>query len=221
MKKAIVLLSGGLDSTVTAYYAINKGFIIKALTINYGQLHDVEISKATATADILNIEHIILPVSLPWKGSALLDKSIPLPKNRNIKSENKIPSTYVPARNTIFLSIALSWAEVVEADAIFIGANQVDYSGYPDCRKEYFQCLQDAFVLGTKKGVEGKPVQINTPLLELDKKDIILLGSKLNVPFENTWSCYNGGNVPCCSCDSCLIRKKGFREANISDPLLS
>jgi 7-cyano-7-deazaguanine synthase len=218
-KKAICLLSGGLDSTVTLYYARSLGYELKALTINYGQLHTVEIKMARKTAAMLGIEHYVLNISLPWKGSALLDKSLPVPQDRDTDASSDIPITYVPARNTIFLSYALSWAEVVGADVVFIGANQVDYSGYPDCREEYFRQVEEVYRLGTKAGVEGHSISIARPLIDHDKKDIVLLGQKLNVPFELTWSCYKGGDKPCNLCDSCQLRKKGFSLAGIQDPL--
>lgn len=219
MEKAIVLLSGGLDSTVTAYYAHQHGYAIKALTLNYGQLHTIEIEKARSTAQMLDIEHHVLSLSLPWKGSSLLDSSIPVPEKREETAQD-IPSTYVPARNTIFLSYALSWAEVAQAGSVFIGANVIDYSGYPDCRPEYFDAFQKLYVLGTKRGVEGHSITIKTPLLQMDKKQIVLLGKQCHVPFEHTWSCYKGGQTPCRVCDACILRKKGFDEAGVMDPLL-
>jgi len=220
-KKAICLLSGGIDSTVTLYNAHNVGYEISALTINYGQLHDVEIKKAQITSRLLGLNHIVLPIKFPWRGSALLDQSIEIPKNTGSIPDDTIPSTYVPARNTIFLSYALSWAEVINAQAIFIGANQIDYSGYPDCRENYLSAMQEAFMLGTKRGAEGKPIIIEAPLLTLNKRKIIELGRKLNVPFENTWSCYRGEENPCLSCDSCYWRSKGFSDAGLEDPLLT
>jgi len=218
-KKAICLLSGGLDSTVSLYYARSEGYEVKALTINYGQLHSVEIKKAQITAGLLGIEHQILEVPMPWKGSSLLDESIEMPLGRTEIAEGDIPSTYVPARNTVFLSYALSWAEASGADSVFIGANQIDYSGYPDCRKEYFAAVQEVYRLGTKVGVDGNPISIEMPLLSLNKRDIIVLGTKLSVPFENTWSCYKGGEQACGECDSCILRKKGFLDAGSVDPL--
>jgi 7-cyano-7-deazaguanine synthase len=217
--KAICLLSGGLDSTVSLYYALSKGYEVKVLTVDYGQLHSVEIKKAQKTAGILGFEHKILLIPMPWKGSSLLDPSIEMPEGRTAFYDNDIPSTYVPARNTIFLSYALSWAEAVAYGAVFIGANQLDYSGYPDCRQEYFDAMRNVFRLGTKVGVTEQAISIETPLIDLNKRDIILLGSRLNVPFENTWSCYKGAETPCLSCDSCMLRAKGFLEAGIEDPL--
>jgi 7-cyano-7-deazaguanine synthase len=219
-KNAICLLSGGLDSTVTLYYALSQGYHVRALTVHYGQLHTIEIKKAQMTAATLGIEHQILSISLPWKGSSLLDSSIVMPEMRNNPDAGDIPSTYVPARNTIFLSFALSWAEVVGAQKVFIGANQIDYSGYPDCRDEYFEQMQEVYRLGTKVGMQGDFIEICRPLIKKNKKDIILLGQRLNVDFEMTWSCYKGLQKPCNICDSCMLRAKGFEEAGLSDPLV-
>lgn len=221
-KKAICLLSGGLDSATALYLTIEEGFAPLALTIDYGQLHRREMESAVRIARHLKIEHQMISIHLPWGGSALLDSHIAMPENRsaeNIPAE--IPTTYVPARNTIFLSLAASFAEAREAEAIFIGANALDYSGYPDCRPEYFRSFEDSIRLGTKCGVEGKPIQIKTPLISLKKSEIIQRAYTLGVPLEWTWSCYKGGEFPCGVCDSCLLREKGFKEAGISDPLLA
>ncbi|MBI3306913.1 MAG: 7-cyano-7-deazaguanine synthase QueC [Candidatus Omnitrophica bacterium] len=221
MKSAVCLLSGGLDSTTALYYAKQEGYRVHALTIHYGQLHDKEIESARQIAAELNIPHEIISISMPWKGSALLDSNIPVPTGRKESEMTKeIPSTYVPARNSIFLSFAASWAEVLGAKAIFFGANIQDYSGYPDCRPEYLQAFRELVRLGTKRGDEGKAIRIETPLLQLSKKEIVLLGQSLNVPFQKTWSCYQGKNTPCGECDSCVLRAKGFREAEIEDPLM-
>lgn len=219
-KNAICLLSGGLDSTVTLYYALANGYHVRALTVHYGQLHTIEIKKSQMTTAALGIEHQLLSVHLPWKGSSLLDTNIQMPEGCDDPSSDDIPSTYVPARNTIFLSYALSWAEVVHASAVFIGANQIDYSGYPDCRDEYFTQMQEVYRIGTKVGIQGDPIEIMRPLIKKNKKDIILLGQRLNVPFEMTWSCYKGLEKPCSLCDSCRLRAKGFQDAGLSDPLL-
>lgn len=223
MKKAIVLLSGGLDSATTLYYARDKGFRCFCLIFNYGQRHRKEILHAKAIAKRANCEWQVAKIALPWKGSALLDKDARIPKAENCqagKRENFIPPTYVPARNLIFLSFALSYAEVIAANAIYIGANAIDYSGYPDCRPEFYQAFIKAAELGTKSGVEGKGLSILTPLIQKTKAQIIRLGIKLGVPYELTWSCYKGGKIPCAKCDSCGFREKGFREAGFSDPLL-
>ncbi len=222
MKKAICLLSGGLDSTVSLYVARSEGYSPIALSIEYGQRHYREISAARSLTKELAIPHYFAALSMPWKGSALLDPAIPLPKDRNEKTMSaEIPATYVPARNSVFLSMAMSCAETEKADAVFIGANALDYSGYPDCRSEYLKAFGEAVRLGTKAGAEGWKIGIKAPLIELSKKEIVLLGKKLGVPFEKTWSCYSGEDKPCGSCDSCHLRAKGFQEAGISDPLLS
>ena len=176
----------------------------------------------------------VIKISLPWKGSSLLDKKLEIPgldktvsQSRNStnsinssNSSNSIPSTYVPARNIIFLSFALSWAEAIGAGNIFIGANAIDYSGYPDCRPEFYRALVRAVNLGTKAGVEGRGFSIFTPLIKMTKGGIIKLGTRLRVPYELTWSCYQGGRKPCGKCDSCNFRAKGFREARAADPLI-
>ncbi len=221
-KQAVVLLSGGLDSTTALYAALRDGFRPHALTMDYGQRHKKETECARWIAAHLGIEIKEISIELPWKGSALLDTEISLPKGRSLEEmSNLIPITYVPARNTIFLSFALSWAEVLKAEAIYIGANSLDYSGYPDCRPEYFQAMQEVFSRATKATVEGHKIRILAPLLRMTKAGIIRLGHKLQVPFEHTWSCYQGEAEPCGECDSCLLREKGFREAELTDPLMS
>jgi len=222
MKKAICLLSGGLDSTVSLYVARSEGYSPIALSIEYGQRHFREISVARALTKKIVIPHYFAALSMPWKGSALLDAKIKLPKDRDEKTMSKeIPVTYVPGRNSVFLSMAMSCAETEKAEAIFIGANVLDYSGYPDCRPEYLQGFSEAMIHGTKAGINGWKVEIKAPLIKLTKKDIVLLGQKLGVPFETTWSCYAGDDKPCGACDSCILRAKGFREAGITDPLLA
>ena len=207
MKKAVVLLSGGLDSTTTLYYAINKGYTCQALIFDYGQRHKRELRSAVAVAKRARVSYQILKITLPWKGSALLDAKVKVPTGRSLKKmATAIPSTYVPARNTIFLSFALSFAEAIGAQAIFIGANALDYSGYPDCRPDYYAAYQKVIAKGTK----AKKIKIVTPLIDLTKAEIIKLGRKLGAPLEMTWSCYQGGKEPCGVCDSCLLRSKGF-----------
>ena len=221
MKRAVCLLSGGLDSTTAAYQIRKDGFEIIALTIHYGQIHSKEIESAKMIAAELKAPHEILKMSLPWGGSALLDKSIPIPTNRTQDEMiRSVPVTYVPARNTIFLSYAMSFAEVSKADAIVIGANVLDYSGYPDCRPEYLQAFEEVIRLGTKAGDEGAEIKILAPLLHMNKKEIVELAAGLGVPFEKTWSCYQGGESPCGECDSCQLRIKGFDRAGIKDPLM-
>lgn len=214
-KKAIVLLSGGLDSTTTLFWAINEGYDVSALIFDYGQRHVKEIESAKKIAILKNIPYQIVPLSFPWNKSSLVDKTKDIPVNENIGKE--IPSTYVASRNIIFLSIASSFAENVGAQYIFIGANSVDYSGYPDCRPEFIDAMQHAINKGTKQSVEGKPFHIIAPLLKLSKAEIIKLGNKLDVPFEMTWSCYKGGDKPCGVCDSCKLRAQGFREVGIDE----
>ena len=222
MKRAICLLSGGLDSTTSLYVAKHEGYEVSALTIHYGQLHEKEIDCAKRIAEDLGIEHHIVPISMPWKGSALLDSNISIPTGREeSQMATEIPSTYVPARNSIFLSLAASFAEVRGAQVIVIGANALDYSGYPDCRPGYMKAFEAMLREGTKAGVEGKSLSIRAPLIRLSKKEIIQWGKELQVPFELTWSCYQGKESPCLECDSCKLRAKGFQEANLQDPLLT
>ncbi|MFA5839807.1 MAG: 7-cyano-7-deazaguanine synthase QueC [Candidatus Margulisiibacteriota bacterium] len=208
MKKAIILLSGGLDSTTTLYYAISKGYKCSALIFDYNQRHRKEIRHAVAIAKDLKVPYHIIKISLPWKGSSLLDKQIRVPTKRSAKKmSSEIPSTYVSARNTIFLSFALSFAEVEGAAAIFIGANAVDYSGYPDCRPSFYRAFQKVAYEGTKV----KAIKIVAPLIKLSKAQIVKLANKLNVPIARTWSCYQGGKNPCGVCDSCQLREKGIK----------
>ena len=219
--KAVVLLSGGLDSATTLYYAKDKGFSCECLSFDYGQRHRREMDSARRIARAAGCRHHILKISLPWKGSSLLDKSIRLARiNGRRQAAGKIPDTYVPGRNIIFLSFALSCAEAIGAKAVFIGANAVDYSGYPDCRPAFYNAFEKVIRTGTKCGVEKRPVRIMTPLINKTKAGIVELGSRLKVPFELTWSCYTGGLNPCGRCDSCYYRSKGFLEAGIPDPLL-
>lgn len=220
--KAVVLLSGGLDSTTALYAARRDGKEPVCLTIHYGQLHDREIASAKKIAASLKAEHWIIPLSLPWGGSALTDPGMAIPKGRSeAEIGHGIPVTYVPARNSIFLSLAASLAEVKGADTIYFGANALDYSGYPDCRPAFLEAFEELMTRGTKAGVEGRKIRVAAPLLRLTKAEIVRLGHELGVPFEWTWSCYEGKEAPCGECDSCLLRAKGFREAGIEDPLLN
>ena len=223
MKKAIILLSGGLDSSVTAYIAQKQGFKLSALSFLYGQQHDKEIQAAKNIASSLSIkDHVFFELDLSqFGGSSLLKNSgQPISTPNHLSEIGKtIPNTYVPARNTIFLSIALSYAETKNADAIFTGVTAMDYSGYPDCRPEYIQAFQTLANLATKKTVTGHPISIETPLIHLNKAEIISQGQKLNVPFQLTWSCYNGREKACGTCDSCQLRLQGFQQAHIDDPL--
>jgi len=222
IKKAVCLVSGGIDSCVTAYIAKNEGYKIYALSFNYGQKHNKEIECAKNIVSTIKAEsHIIFDLDLKqFGGSSLLDESMNIEKDIKITEIGKtIPSTYVPARNTVFLSIALAYAEVISADSIFIGVTSTDYSGYPDCRPEYITAYQIMANIATKRGVEGNTIKIKTPLINLSKKEIIKKGNKLDAPFEKTWSCYNGGEKACGYCDSCILRLKGFKQAKINDPI--
>ena len=220
MKKAVVLLSGWLDSATVLYYAKAKGFSPHCLVFDYGQRHCGEVKKAAAIARQAGCSCRIATIRLPWGASALLDKKIGLPKRKKI-DPREIPVTYVPARNIIFLSFAASFAEAIGARAVFIGANAVDYSGYPDCRPEFFRAFQQALDRGLKSGVQKKAIRIYAPLLRKTKAQIIGLGLKLKVPYERTWSCYGGGRRPCGVCDSCLLRRRGFEEAGAADPSMT
>jgi len=230
--KAVVLLSGGLDSATTLYYARRHGWESLCLTFDYGQRHKREIHCAEFIARSASSTWQLIKINLPWKGSSLLDKKINVPRAAGALvpfgeatfrsaqhwSTQAIPNTYVPARNIIFLSFALSYAEAAGAGAIFIGAHAQDYSGYPDCRPEFFRAFRKVISCGTKVGIEKKKIFILTPLLNKHKRDIIKLGVRLGVPFAHTVSCYRGGKRPCGKCESCLYRAKGFSEAGISDP---
>ncbi len=212
MSRAVILLSGGLDSTTLLFYARQQGYKAHALIFDYGQRHKKEIGRARKIARYARCPYEIVKISLPWQGSSLLDKKMDLPRGRSLKemATAGIPSTYVPARNIIFLSFAVSFAEAIKARAVFIGANAIDYSGYPDCRPEFYDAYREVIRRGSKAGVEGKEIEILTPLIHKSKVEIIQLGLSLKVPYHLTWSCYQGGKKPCGRCDSCLLRKKGF-----------
>ncbi|AFZ36100.1 preQ(0) biosynthesis protein QueC [Stanieria cyanosphaera PCC 7437] len=217
MTKAVVLLSGGLDSATTAAIAINEGFEAIALSFRYGQRHAKELSAAKQIAQLLQIkEHFIVDINLSqWGGSSLTDQSIDLPQTG--VDPNIIPSTYVPGRNTVFIAIALALAEAKGATAIYLGINAVDYSGYPDCRPEYLAAYQNLANLSSKVGVEGKAPQLIAPLVQDSKVDIVRRALKLGVPIEVTWSCYQGGEQPCGLCDSCRIRDRALIEVGRPD----
>jgi len=223
MKKAVCLLSGGMDSAVTAAIAGKEGYEIYALSFDYGQRHKKELSCACMISKFLGAkEHRILKIDLRGIGGSALTSCMEVPVGKDIakiKANKEIPVTYVPARNTIMLSFALAYAEVVGAGAIFIGANCVDYSGYPDCRPEYFKKFQELADLATKRTVGGKKIRIETPIITLDKAGIVKKGLELAVPFENTWSCYLGETKACGKCDSCVLRLNGFMEAGAADPI--
>jgi len=221
-KRAVVLLSGGLDSAVTLFWAAGEGFECHCLAFHYGQRHEKEISASRRIAEAAGARLEVVKLDLPWKGSSLVDKDMDLPNRRSIEEikSGGIPSSYVPARNTVFLSIAASFAETIGAQAIFIGAHSEDSSGYPDCRKEYLDAFNEVIKKGTKRGIEGK-LKLEFPLIDKSKNGIISLGESLAVPFHMTWSCYSGEARPCEACDSCVLRAKGFREAGMKDPLLN
>jgi 7-cyano-7-deazaguanine synthase len=216
MKKAVVLLSGGLDSSTTLFFALDKGYKCECLSFDYGQRHKKELAQARAMARSARCSFTVVKISLPWKGSSLLDRSLRVPQE-GLKNDS-IPSTYVPGRNIIFLSFAASFAETAGAAKIFIGANAIDYSGYPDCRPSFLKAYEKALGQGLKTSVEGKPLRIEAPLVNLSKAQIVRLALKLDVPLHLTWSCYQGGKRPCGVCDSCRLRAKGFQEAGREDP---
>jgi len=220
--RAVVLLSGGMDSATALATAKSDGFDVIALTVDYGQRHRREIDAAKKVAKHFGVrDHRIVSLDLtPIGGSALTDKTIRVPEQRRLEEIGRgIPVTYVPARNTILLSYALGLAEATGAKAIYIAANSQDYSGYPDCRPEFYQAFQEIARLGTKRGVEGDVIEIRTPLIAMAKADIVRKGQELGVPWRLTWSCYQGGDKACGVCDSCQLRLKGFREAGVKDPL--
>jgi 7-cyano-7-deazaguanine synthase len=236
MKSAIVLLSGGIDSTTTLAIARAEGFDVYALSFDYGQRHLIELESARANSRKYGAKEFnIISFNMKSIGGSALTSDIEVPKDRIPRKESSgsvagevdtddIPVTYVPARNTIFLSFSLAWAESIGSSDIFIGANAVDYSGYPDCRPEYIKSFEEMANLATKASVSGKTrFRINAPLIELTKADIIRKAVELNVDLSKTWSCYapEVKRYPCRRCDSCLLRAKGFREAGIDDPLLS
>lgn len=222
MERAVVLLSGGIDSATCAAIARERGFALYAMTFRYGQRHVVELEAARRVAEHLGAaEHRIVDVDPGAFGGSALTADIDVPKDRSVETmESAIPSTYVPARNTIFLSFALGWAEVTDSRDIFIGVNAVDYSGYPDCRPEYIEAFQRMAALATKAGVEGNPATIHTPLISLTKARIIRTGSELGLDYSLTHSCYDPSpeGLACGRCDSCLLRRKGFEEAGVADP---
>ncbi|MEW6348526.1 MAG: 7-cyano-7-deazaguanine synthase QueC [Thermodesulfobacteriota bacterium] len=225
MKKCVVLLSGGIDSATTLAVARSQGFAAYAISFNYGQRHLVELRCAQRVAAALGAsEHMIMEVDMRTIGASALTATIEVPKGRSLDEiSHDIPVTYVPARNTVFLSLALSWAEALEAYDIFIGVNSLDYSGYPDCRPEFIQAFETMANLGTRAGVEGRRFHIQTPLIALTKGEIIRLGLGLGVDYSLTHSCYDpdADGRPCGTCDSCVLRRKGFLEAGVTEPLTS
>ena len=223
MKRAVVLLSGGIDSTTTLAIAIAEGYNVYALSFDYGQRHRIELEAARRIADSLDAkEHRVAKIDLRVFGSSALTDNFDVPKQRSeTQIAHGIPVTYVPARNTIFLAYALAWAEVIPADDIFLGVNAIDYSGYPDCRPEFIEAFENLANLGTKAGVEGRRFQIHTPLIKFSKAQIIRKAIELDVDLALTHSCYDPSpdGVACGECDSCLLRLKGFREAGLEDPI--
>ncbi|WCL49665.1 7-cyano-7-deazaguanine synthase QueC [Leptospira sp. GIMC2001] len=238
LNSAVVLLSGGLDSSTCLYLANDLHDKVYALSFDYGQRHSIELKKSKILAKLVQAEHYIIKIQTGlFQGTSLVNHHIQVPKNQisktvksitshkkisqdkeNKASEQPIPNTYVPGRNILFLSYALSFAESRQASSIYIGVNALDYSGYPDCRPDFIKSYQKMLGYGTKAGVEGQPIQIITPLINMTKKEIILLGSELNVPFDKTISCYDPDpktGKPCGECDSCILREKGFREAGV------
>lgn len=220
--KAVVLLSGGLDSSTVLYQAKADGCECYALSFDYQQRHQRELEAAKTIALSAGVQqHQVISFDLGlWGGSALTDQELEIPRDRApSEMADSIPITYVPARNTIFLSFALAYAEALEAQRVYMGANALDYSGYPDCRPDYIQAMQQVFQLGTKQGREGNSIKIITPLIDLKKTEIIELGNQLNVPWEKTWSCYQGGDKACGVCDACQLRLNAFRALGLTDPI--
>jgi 7-cyano-7-deazaguanine synthase len=220
-RKAVVLLSGGLDSSTTLAIAREQGFSPYALSFWYGQRHSCELDAAQRVAkELAAVEHRLIRLDLRSIGGSALTDDIEVPKD--VLGDSVIPVTYVPARNTVFLSLALAWAEVIGSQDIFIGVNALDYSGYPDCRNEFIRAFETMANLATKAGIEGRQrFTIHTPLIEMTKAEIIQRGADLGVDFSHTHSCYDPdeSGLPCGRCDSCLLRRKGFREAGLEDPL--
>ncbi len=219
--KSVVLLSGGLDSYTTAAIASQQGFALHALTVRYGQIHHQELEAAKKVAHELKVaEHLELEVDLSRIGGSSLTGSAPVPKARRLDT-NDIPSTYVPARNTVLLALALAWAEVLAARDIFIGVNALDYSGYPDCRPEFITAFENLTAVATKAGVHGNRTRIHAPLINLTKAEIIQRGLKLGLDYGLTHSCYDPteGGRACGRCDSCMLRSQGFVDAGVTDPL--
>jgi 7-cyano-7-deazaguanine synthase len=223
MKRAVVLLSGGIDSTTTLAIAIADGHEAYALSFNYGQRHQIETEAARRVAASLGAkQHRVAKIDLRIFGGSALTDNLDVPKQRSEKEmAHGIPVTYVPARNTIFLAYAVAWAEVISASDIFLGVNAIDYSGYPDCRPEFIEAFENLANLGTKAGVEGRRFQIHTPLIKFSKAEIIRKAVELRVDLSLTHSCYDPTpeSLACGGCDSCLLRLKGFREAGIKDPI--
>jgi 7-cyano-7-deazaguanine synthase len=229
MAGELVVLSGGLDSTVCMALADRErdGNPLLAVSFDYGQRHRNELDRAAGVAGHYRAEHLIVRLDTSaWGGSALTDDSIAVPTTSAAaradgQTDEGIPVTYVPARNSIFLAVALGVAEARQLDAVWIGVNAIDYSGYPDCRPEFIEAFRGVAATGQKRGVEGNPVRIATPLIELTKAEIVRLGIELDAPLNLTWSCYQGGDRPCGACEACVLRERGFAEAGVKDPALA
>jgi 7-cyano-7-deazaguanine synthase len=225
----LVILSGGLDSTECMRVALRdarRGAPPPlALTFDYGQRHRIELERAAAVAERYGSEHLVVQLDASrWGGSALTDPDMAVPDAPapgDKQAEAAIPVTYVPARNIIFLSVALGVAEARELEAVYLGVNALDYSGYPDCRPEFVDAFRRVASIGQKRGLEGRPVQIRTPLISMSKADIVRLGSQVRAPLELTWSCYRSGPAPCGRCDACVLRARGFSQAGLPDPALA
>jgi len=216
----LVVLSGGLDSTVCMALATDEtGTAPLALTFDYGQRHRTELDRAAGVAGHYRSEHLVVHLDTSaWGGSALTDNAIDVPA---AGSADGIPSTYVPARNSIFLAVALGVAEARDIDAVWIGVNAIDYSGYPDCRPEFIEAFRGVAATGQRRGVEGNPIALCTPLIDRTKEQIVQLGVEHHAPLHLTWSCYRGGDVPCGTCDACVLRAQGFAAAGVDDPALA
>jgi 7-cyano-7-deazaguanine synthase len=221
----LVILSGGLDSTVCMALAARDAGEVIALTFDYGQRHRVELDRAALVAAHYGAEHLVVALDASkWGGSALTDSTIAVPDAASTDAAipgaaaDAIPVTYVPARNLVFLAVAMGVSEARGADVVYLGVNALDYSGYPDCRPEFVRSFEATAALALKRGVEGNPVEVRTPLIALTKADIVRMGVALGAPLHLTWSCYRGDDVPCGRCDACALRAKGFAEAGVPDP---
>ena len=225
-RKAVIILSGGLDSTTCMGIALERGHSLFPITFDYGQRHRIELNNAKAVAEYYQVAECLKVIALPFLrdfgGSALTDEHIEVPitqSNEIIGHNDEIPITYVPGRNLLFLSIATSYAEAIGAEAIYIGVNALDYSGYPDCRPDFIAKVNEVITLATKVGVQGNTIQVLTPLIHMTKAAIVREGLRLGVPYQLTTSCYNGREKACVECESCILRLKGFAEAGSSDPI--
>ncbi|HBA61825.1 MAG TPA: 7-cyano-7-deazaguanine synthase QueC [Elusimicrobia bacterium] len=223
-KKAVVLFSGGLDSTTALYWALARGYDCEAVSFNYGQRHARENTSARAIARLAGVKLYEIALKFPWFSScSLVNGKLPLPdvSLSKIGSGKAIPSTYVPGRNLVFASAGFSLADAIGAQAVVLGPNVIDYSGYPDCRPAFYKALARAAAFGTRSGAGGKKIKLLTPLIKLGKAEIVRLALRLKAPLGLTWSCYSGGRRPCGRCDSCKLRAKGFADAGVPDPALA